>query len=130
MELYSRTYIYFETVLNLESNTAHTLNRRIIKNFMDIIILKHLKNNHHMSGYDAIKYLHKKFHMLPSAGSIYSLLYSLERKNLIKGNMNQGKRVYELTNQGEKLLREISITGKYVQAVLSNIFQESKAEHI
>jgi len=111
-------------VLTLESKTTSTLNRRIIKNFMDIIILKHLKNNHPISGYDAIKYLHKKFHMLPSAGSIYSLLYSLERKNLIKGNMNQGKRVYNLTNQGEDFLRNICITNNHIHAVFSSIFSQ------
>jgi DNA-binding PadR family transcriptional regulator len=91
---------------------------------MDIIILKHLKNNHPMSGYDVIKYLHKNFHMLPSPGAVYSLLYSLERKNLIKGNTNQGKRVYKLTNRGEELLREISITRNYIHAVFSSVFSE------
>jgi DNA-binding PadR family transcriptional regulator len=91
---------------------------------MDIIILKHLKNNHPMSGYDVIKYLHKKFHMLPSPGAVYSLLYSLERKNLIKGNTNQGKRVYKLTNRGEELLREISITRNHIHAVFSSVFSE------
>jgi DNA-binding PadR family transcriptional regulator len=89
---------------------------------MDIIILKHLKNNHPISGYDTIKYIHKKFHMLPSPGTTYSLLYSLERRNLVKGNMNQGKRVYTLTEQGEKFLREISIMENHLQAFLSSIF--------
>jgi DNA-binding PadR family transcriptional regulator len=91
---------------------------------MDIIILKHLKKNHPMSGYDIIKYLHLKFHTLPSSGTVYSLLYSLERKNLIKGNTNQRKRMYDLTNQGEKLLREIHITKNHIQTVLSTIFLE------
>jgi len=91
---------------------------------MDIIILKHLKNNYPMSGYDIIKYLHKKFHMLPSSGTVYSLLYSLERKNLIKGNMNQRKRLYELTDQGEKFLRDICITSNHVLALFSSVFSE------
>jgi len=108
----------------LESKSTYTLNRRIIKNFLDIIILNHLKNNHPMSGYDAIKHLNKKFHMLPSPGTIYSLLYSLERKNLIKGNMNQGKRVYNLTNQGEKFITDICITKNHIRAVLSSVFSE------
>jgi DNA-binding PadR family transcriptional regulator len=91
---------------------------------MDIIILNHLKNNHPMSGYDAIKYLHNKFHMLPSPGTMYSLLYSLERKNLIKGNMNQGKRVYNLTSHGEKFLTDICITKNHIRTVLSSVFSE------
>jgi DNA-binding PadR family transcriptional regulator len=91
---------------------------------MDIIILKHLKNNHPMSGYDVIKYLHKKFHMLPSPGTVYSILYSLERQNLIEGKMNQGKRVYKLANQGENLLNQICSTRNNIKSVLSSIFSE------
>jgi len=124
IELYSRTYIHFETVFALESKTAPPLNRRIIQNFMDIIILKHLKNNHPISGYDVIKYLHKKFHRLPSPGTVYSILYALERQNLIAGKVNNGKRVFKLTNEGEKHLKDISTTRNHIQALLSYIFSE------
>ena len=75
----------------LESKTAYIFNRRVVQNFLDIIILKHLKNNSPISGYDVIKLLHKRFHMLPSPGTVYSLLYSLERQNLIEGTDNRGK---------------------------------------
>jgi DNA-binding PadR family transcriptional regulator len=92
---------------------------------MDIIILKHLKNNNPMSGYDVIKHLHQKFHMLPSAGTVYSLLYSLERQNLIQGHVNNGKRVYELTKQGEKLLTNISTARTDIQSFLSYIFSKA-----
>jgi len=122
MVLYSRTFIYFEVVSALESKIASTFDRRIIRNFMDIIVLEYLKNNHAVSGYGVIKHIHRKFHVLPSAGTVYSLLYSMERKNLIKGNINQGKRMYKLTSQGEKLLREIRITKNHVPAVISSIF--------
>lgn len=94
----------------------------MIQNFMDIIILKHLKNNHPVSGYDVIKHLHQKFHMLSSAGTVYSLLYSLERQNLIQGHVNNGKRVYKLTNQGEKLLTNICAAKNNIQSFLSYIF--------
>jgi DNA-binding PadR family transcriptional regulator len=108
----------------LESKTAYALDRRIIKNFMDIIVLKHLKNNHPVSGYDVIKYFRKKFHMLPSSGTVYSLLYSLERENLIKGSMNQRKRMYKLTDEGEKFLRDVRITSNHIKAVFASIFSE------
>jgi DNA-binding PadR family transcriptional regulator len=109
-------------VSNIESKTAHTFNRRIIQNFLDIIILRQLKINHPMSGYDVIRYLHKKFHMLPSPGTIYSLLYSLERQNLIEGKINQGKRVYKLTNDGDKFLKNIGTAKSNIQTFLSSIF--------
>jgi DNA-binding PadR family transcriptional regulator len=93
---------------------------------MDIIILKHLKNNHPMSGYDVIKYLHRKFHMLPSSGTVYSLLYALERQKLIEGRIDNGKRVYKLTSQGEKLLKNICTAKNNIQSFLSYIFSEAQ----
>ena len=77
-----------------------------------------------MSGYDVIKYLHKNFRMLPSPGTVYSILYSLERQELIEGRMDQGKRVYNLTSQGETCLKDIGITKTRIQALLSHVFSE------
>ena len=96
----------------------------MIQSFMDIIILQHLKNNNPMSGYDIIRYLHKKFHMLLSPGTVYSILYTLERQNLIEGSTNQRKRVYKLTEQGEKLLRQVQVTREHIYAVFSSVFSE------
>jgi len=91
---------------------------------MDVIILKHLANNNPMSGYDVIRYLHRKFHVLLSPGTVYSILYTLERENLIEGNMSQRKRLYKLTDQGEKYLREINVTRDSIHAVFSSVFSE------
>jgi DNA-binding PadR family transcriptional regulator len=89
---------------------------------MDIVILKYLTNNQLTGGYDVIKYLHRKFHILLSSGTVYSILYSLERQNLIQGKMNNGKRVYKLTNQGEKVLANICSAKTSIQSFLSHIF--------
>jgi len=93
---------------------------------MDLLILSHLKDNSPMSGYDAIKYLHKKFHILPSSGKVYSLLYALERQRLIRGIENNRKRVYELTQQGEEFLREIKRAKNSIKVVLSSVLSEVK----
>jgi DNA-binding PadR family transcriptional regulator len=92
---------------------------------MDIIILKYLKNSHPISGYDVIKHLHQKFHMLLSPGTVYSVLYSLERKNLIQGHISNGKRLYNLTKQGEKLLTNIHTAETNIQSLLSYLFSEA-----
>ena len=91
---------------------------------MDVIILKHLKHNHPLCGYDVVKYFHRRFHMLPSPGTIYSLLYSLERKNLIRGNTNQRKTLYQITEKGEEYLVGLKATRAHVQTVLASLFSE------
>lgn len=80
------------------------LRRRLVKSFIDIIILSKLKENP-MSGYDVISLIYKKFHILPGSGSVYSVLYSMEREGLIKGRWNQRKRIYALTSKGEETIK-------------------------
>lgn len=82
------------------------MHRRIIRNFLDVLILAELRNGP-MSGYDFIAYIHDKFHFLMSSGTVYSLLYSLERQELITGVWNQRRRVYRLTEKGEQTIKAI-----------------------
>jgi DNA-binding PadR family transcriptional regulator len=75
-----------------------------------------------MSGYDVISWIHKKFNVLVSSGTIYSLLYSLERDELIEGKWNQRKRVYTLTTKGEETINEILSAKDKIQGLIANFF--------
>ena len=90
----------------LEGKVLKKMHERIIKNFMDIIILAELRNGP-LSGYDVISFIHNKFHLLVSSGTVYSLLYSLERNALIEGTWNERKRVYKLTEKGRKTIETV-----------------------
>jgi len=90
----------------LEAKILKRMHERIIKNFMDIIILAELQNGP-VSGYDVISFIHNKFHLLVSSGTVYSLLYSLERNGLVEGTWNERKRVYKLTDKGKKTIDTI-----------------------
>jgi len=87
---------------------------------MDILILAELKNSP-MSGYDVISHIHKKYGILMSSGTIYSLMYSMERKDLIKGRQNQRKRVYVLTEKGEQNIKAITKANDKIQSFLRNM---------
>ncbi len=104
----------------LVTKIAEKLRRRVIKNFMDILVLTELTNNP-MSGYDIISYINKRFGILVSSGTIYSLLYSMERNGLIKGVQNQRKRVYTLTEKGEQNITVITKANKEIQSFLRNM---------
>lgn len=101
-------------------NTAEKLRRRVIKNFMDILILTELKKES-LSGYDVMGLIHKKFDVLISSGTVYSLLYSLERQGLIKGVQNQRTRTYELTEKGERDMQLVTKANEEIQNFLRNI---------
>jgi DNA-binding PadR family transcriptional regulator len=105
-----------------KSETTTDLDTRLILDFLDIIILKLIKMSNFTSGYHVVKYLHQKFHLMVSAGTVYSLLYSLERKDLIEGDFDGRRRVYKLTKQGEAFFDRIRATQQRTHTVLSSIF--------
>jgi len=102
------------------SQIVEKLRKRVIQNFMDIFILTEMKKGS-MSGYDVIGLIHKRFGILVSSGTIYSMMYSLEREGLIKGVWNQRKRVYLLTEKGEQNINVIAKANGEIQNFLRNI---------
>jgi len=101
------------------------MHRRIIKNFLDILVLAELRNGP-LSGYDVIAFIHNKFHLLVSSGTVYSLLYSLERDSLITGVWNQRKRVYKLTEKGEETIKTIMSANDKIQYLMASLLKVSK----
>jgi len=101
-------------------NIVEKLQRRVVQNFMDIFILTEMKKGS-LSGYDVIGLVQKRFGLLVSSGTVYSLMYSLERVGMIKGVWNSRKRVYELTEKGERDIKVIAKANEEVQKFLKKI---------
>ena len=110
----------------LEGKILKKMHERIIKNFMDIIILAELRNGP-LSGYDVISFIHNRFHLLVSSGTVYSLLYSLERNCLIEGTWNERKRVYRLTEKGEKTIDTILSANDKIRNFITGLLKVSSA---
>ena len=104
----------------MESEVLKKMHRRIVKSFMDIFILAELRNSP-MSGYDVIAYIHNKFGILVSSGTVYSLLYSMERDKLIRGIWAKRKRVYELTENGERNIEAILNANDKIKSLMTNL---------
>jgi len=104
----------------LETTVVKKIHGRIVKSFLDILILAELRNSP-MSGYDIISFIHEKFHLLVSAGTVYSILYSLERNGLIEGKWGERKRVYALTGKGRETIELISKAYGKIQSLMSTI---------
>jgi DNA-binding PadR family transcriptional regulator len=98
------------------------MHERIIKNFMGIIIMTELRNGS-LSGYDGISYIHSKFTLLVTSGTVYSLLYSLERSSLVEGTWNERKRVYKLTEKGEKTVDTLLNASSKIKGFMANILK-------
>jgi DNA-binding PadR family transcriptional regulator len=106
----------------LEGKILKKMHERIIKNFMDVIIMTELQNGS-LSGYDVISYIHNKFNLLVSSGTVYSLLYSLERNGLVEGTWDERKRVYKLTEKGEKTIDTLLRANDKIKGFMANILK-------
>ena len=88
----------------MKSKVSKEMGRRIVKSFLDIAMMSKLMDGNPMSGYDVIMFVHSKFRILLSSGTVYSALYSMEREGLVRSMWSNRKRVYELTEKGEKTI--------------------------
>lgn len=75
---------------------------QVIKRNLELVTLSILEKEP-MSGYSLIKEISSQFHILLSQGTIYPLLYSLQRegKLIIKNGIGREK-IYELTSEGRE----------------------------
>ena len=95
----------------------------MVKSFLDTIVLAKLREQDSpMSGYDVITLIHKKFGILVSSGTVYALLYSMERDGLIRGRLSQRKRVYMLTEKGEKKIKALLEAKEKILGLMVNLF--------
>lgn len=97
------------------------MHRRIVKNFLDMLILLELRDSS-LSGYDVISFIHKRFNVLVSSGTVYSCLYHLEREGLIRGEWAQRKRVYKLTEKGSRTVNTLLKMKDKILGLVVNLF--------
>jgi DNA-binding PadR family transcriptional regulator len=106
----------------LKSEVVEETEKGMIKDFLDIIILAELRKSSSLSGYDVLDLIHKKFGVLISSGTVYSALYSMERRGLIEGELTEGKRVYKLTEKGTHAISAFSESKEELQRFLGTLF--------
>ena len=108
--------------MNLENEIMMEMQERIVKDFLDVLILARVRKGP-KSGYDIIAFIHKKLDLLMSSGTIYSCLYSLERDGLMEAhtsNSSKKKRVYTLTDMGERTIHTILKANDEIQRFIGN----------
>jgi DNA-binding PadR family transcriptional regulator len=110
-------------VVGLEEEISMKIHERILKTFLDFLILGQLRKEP-KSAYDIIALIQGKFSILMSPGTIYSGIYSLERDRLIKGNRSSRKRVYVLTDKGKKTMGAILNSNDKIQLFVTNFLSD------
>jgi len=107
----------------LKVETLNELHKRIVKSFLDIILLTNLHNqNSPMGGYDVMSFIREEFNTLLSAGTIYAFLYSLERDGLIIGEDTRKKKTYMLTQKGKNKIKIILDAKPRILDLIADLF--------
>lgn len=107
-------------VSDLESKILDQMHKRMVKDFLDMVILIELRKRP-MGGYDVIALVHNKFDILLSSGTVYSNLYFLERNGLVKGE-GSNRRVYTLTELGKESAKAFLSAKSKILGLLLNLF--------
>jgi DNA-binding PadR family transcriptional regulator len=102
------------TVLGLET--------RVIKEFLDVIMLCELKAKGALTGYDLAMLEREKFGVTLSPGTVYMTMYAMERKGLIAGKPSGKRTTYSLTVKGERALEEIKASGMALVEFMKCVF--------
>jgi DNA-binding PadR family transcriptional regulator len=93
----------------LGNNVLVEMRERVVRAFLDLIVLMKLSEGcEALSGYDVLKLVGEEFDVMLSAGSVYAVLYSIEREGLIQGTLKHKRRVYTLTDKGRAKVKAIS----------------------
>ena len=111
---------------DVQNDVMAELSERTVRAFLDLFILRKLgESSEPLSGYDFIGLIFDEFGITVSPGSIYSVLYSMERDGLIRGLSYQWKRVYVLTDNGEKKIKTVSGKKEKVLNLFGSLFLSS-----
>jgi DNA-binding PadR family transcriptional regulator len=94
---------------------------RVVKNFLDILILIEMKKQSNLSGYDITSFVNSRFGGILSPGTVYATLYTMERKGLIKGQTDGKKTVYKLTDKGNEV---VTVTMKEFNAEMTDFVRK------
>jgi DNA-binding PadR family transcriptional regulator len=102
-----------------------SLEERIIRNFLDILIMKYLKVRPSSSGYEILRHLYETFEITFSPGTVYHAIYWLERSHLIVAESDNSGSTYCLTKNGEESLNASAELSSHIQRLVSDILSKN-----
>jgi DNA-binding PadR family transcriptional regulator len=102
-----------------EHDIKQRFNQKMVVSFFEYIVLGHYENDS-FNGYEVLHFIDRAFGVLLSAGSIYSTLYSMERRGLLTSYRQGRKNVFKVTEKG-KLTFKVITSKVNMQAFMTKI---------
>jgi DNA-binding PadR family transcriptional regulator len=95
---------------NLDSSSAPEVlevRKRVLKACLAVAIMAQLSERNVLSATNIISLFKKRHKIQLSPGTLYPVLYALERDGKIRRLPNRRKRLYGLTSKGKETIRNI-----------------------
>lgn len=105
----------------MESEILTQLRRRVLMDFLDVLILLKL-NNGMLSDYEILSHIQRRFNVPITPGTVYSCLHHLEKNKLIREVRSAKKKVYALTSKGEKKAKILFGMRDKILGLVANFF--------
>lgn len=110
-------------VKDTQANRIKEIHTRLVKNFLNIVILINLKGTKGLSGYDIVKKIQQKHGIRLCGNSVYRVVHAMEYAELIKGKRDDNGRIlYSLSPQGKIIINDILKSRKEIEMFMCKIF--------
>jgi DNA-binding PadR family transcriptional regulator len=123
IKLIWRCLLEVSSVSRLEQKILGEMHNRIVRSFLDIVILQALERGP-LGCYDVVSLIRDKYDVSLSPGKTYSCLYTLEKEGLVQSELNSNKRIFRVTDQGKDVIRELSREKTKIFGMLLRLFEE------
>lgn len=98
--------------------------KRILKALLPAAILELLQEVNVSSATNIIRLLKKRYNIQLSAGTVYPILYSLERKKKIKRISYRRRNLYVVTNKGKKIIDSLQVEIEDLQNMICRLLKK------
>jgi DNA-binding PadR family transcriptional regulator len=109
------------SVADVESEILNKMHERVVKGFLDMVILMELKKRS-MNANDVVAFVQNKFYTQIGLGTVHSYLCFLERNDLVKGEWAKKSRIYELTEHGKEKVKAFLNSKDKILGIVLNLF--------
>jgi DNA-binding PadR family transcriptional regulator len=110
---------------NSQASVIKTTIERMVIDFLDVFIMCELRDGS-LGGYDILNHIGDMFQVRVSPGTVYSTIYSMERKGLIECELNGKKRTCRLTKKGTETIDAIQSSKQIKSILLSLLNRQTK----
>jgi DNA-binding PadR family transcriptional regulator len=108
---------------NSDSVFTQRVRKRVLIACLDAAIMEQLSERRVLSATNIIAIFKKRFNIQLSPGTVYPVLYALEREGKIKRLPNRTKKLYVITNKGEISIKNLQANAGDIHMMIDGLIK-------